>query len=73
MRTCKKWKLDQFTEVAYKRIAGARRDKIIKAKAQNEIQLARDMTGNKELSINISEERGRRRKKSVLHLVRQES
>lgn len=59
MRTFKKWKLGQFTKDAYKRIAGACREKIIKAKAQKEIQLARDMKGNKELSINISAERGR--------------
>lgn len=35
MRMCKKWKLGQFTKDAYIRIAGAYRDKIIKAKAQN--------------------------------------
>ena len=57
MRTCKKWKLGQFTKDTYKRVAGACSDKIIKAKAQNEIQLARDMKGNEELSINISAER----------------
>lgn len=59
MRTYEKWKLGQFTKDAYKRIAGACRDKIIKAKAQNETQLARDVKGRKELLINISAEGGR--------------
>ncbi|EMP26075.1 hypothetical protein UY3_16845 [Chelonia mydas] len=43
----KKWKLGQITKDEYKQITQVCRDKIRKAKAQNEIKLARDIKGNK--------------------------